>query len=204
MSKTKSDDGSYTIRWSSAKPSCGWLILDIASLMETVKIDLDNAFQTIGGNIYQQTFGCPIGGNLSAIYANVLCAYDEFSALKALRNDSKLVAGIRQVDDLLLFIAYKRHDERSRIRKDEIRELFLRKEGVYRGGLELEIQPCLERSHDCTTFKFAGTIVSVFHSKAPTCHPFLKNERKLFDKGTLEFSRFIETTSFVPPPYKRS
>ena len=50
------------------------------------------------------------------------------------------MAGIRQVDDLLLFVAYKRLDTESKEFAQNIVRKVLLKESVYHGGLELEEQ----------------------------------------------------------------
>src|SRR5438552_3248699 len=74
ISTTKINNGKYDIYWSGAKGSCGWGSIDIPSLIDVVNIDLDNAFQTVGGKMFKQNFGCPIGGKLSARLNN---AFDE-------------------------------------------------------------------------------------------------------------------------------
>src|SRR3954454_13317728 len=62
--------------------------------------------QARGNDIFKQIRGCPIGGFLSAIYANVKCAYDEFYFIKRWKNDKHKIYGIRQVDDLIFWVAY--------------------------------------------------------------------------------------------------
>ena len=53
-------------------------------VMTVVDIDLKYTYQTRGSDIFLQKHGCPIGGYLSAIYANVKCAFDEFNFMKNL------------------------------------------------------------------------------------------------------------------------
>ena len=59
-----------------------------------------------GEDILKQKHGCPIGGFLSCIYANIKCAKDEYDFLNSLKVHKRRIYGIRQVDDLLLFIAF--------------------------------------------------------------------------------------------------
>lgn len=142
----------------------------------------------------------------SAIYANVLCAYYENEAIKSIGYDHRLVAGIRQVDDLLLFIAYEHDNKKSENKAISLKEYFLGPNRVYKGGLHLEIQqPILQSKFKCT-LKFAGTKVLIEWDCGLkfSCQPFLKNYVGLLKNGSLDYPRFIHKTSAAPVIYKRS
>ena len=206
ISTTKTSDGKYDMYWSRAKGNCGWRSIDIPSLLDVVNIDLDNAFQTIGGKMYKQNFGCPIGGKLSAIYANVLCAFDENSFFKSLGRVGRRIAGIRQVDDLLFMVSYEMEDRVSREEAERVRDLILRKGGVYKGGLELVPQEPVYQQDKKIIFKFAGTEVCIFKEGKIKfqCRPLLKNLQGLQNNGRLDFPRFVEITSICPTTHKIS
>ena len=54
----------------------------------------------------------PGGGLLSALYANVTCAYQEHQFLSKYKNTlTKHMTGIRQMDDLILFIHHEKNDK---------------------------------------------------------------------------------------------
>jgi hypothetical protein len=206
ISTCKDDNGKHVIYWSSVKGSCGWRTLDIPSLLEIVDIDLDNTFQSVGGMILKQKFGCPIGGNLSAIYANILCAFDENTILNTWKNDRKLLSGIRQVDDLILFIAYDKTKPQTKNKAAEIKEKILTKNHVYRGGLELVEQKPLSEGTYFTLCKFAGTKILITRKSRIIidCQPLQKNEQSLLEGKETIFPRFIHKSSADPPSHKKS
>ena len=109
ISKFKNtDDGKKKIiRFSSSRGSQDEYTFTKDDLINIVTFDLNTSYQTRGKDVLHQTHGCPIGGFLSAIYANVKCAYDEFKFLREIKHLKKRVYGIRQMDDLILFISYK-------------------------------------------------------------------------------------------------
>jgi hypothetical protein len=162
-------------------------------------MDLNNTYQSVSGEVFKQIHGCPIGGNLSGIYANVLCAFQENEAIRKLGTSYLRVAGIRQVDDLLLFLAYDKRNSQSLISAEAIRREFLQLERVYKGGLELEEQQPLTESRNLRLFKFAGTKVLVDTRKAVKlhCEPFLKNETSLLLNGSQSFPRFFRNSSYA-------
>src|SRR4051794_15190593 len=85
----------------------------VDDLLLVVTLDLHLAYQRRGDVIMRQKHGCPIGGFLSPIYANVKCARDEFIFMNEVGKARCKICGIRQVDDLILMIAYRDHDRKS-------------------------------------------------------------------------------------------
>jgi hypothetical protein len=118
------------------------IIFNLNDLFEIVDFDLQNTYTTIGNQIFKQNDGCPMGGLLSSFYGNTTCAYHEnmFLNTDPLSND---IWGIRQMDDLTLFIAHNKNDPNTKRDNDRIRNHI--QNNVYRGGLEAEIQ---EPDHD--------------------------------------------------------
>ena len=111
ISKFKdANTGKKQIKWASTQGSEEEYTFTIDDLILVVLYDLNNSYQSRGKDIFLQKYGCPIGGFLSAIYANVKCAYDEFMFMKEERANVRNMYGIRQMDDLILFKAY---DNRS-------------------------------------------------------------------------------------------
>jgi len=128
-------------------------------ILTVVDIDLRYTYQTRGNDIFLQTHGCPIGGYLSAIYANVKCAFDEFNFMKTLGSIKSRVYGIRQMDDLILWIAYERGNPTSIQEARTIRKRILRYDNAYKGGLELEVQDYEMNVDGTSKHKFAGTYI---------------------------------------------
>lgn len=112
------------------------------NLEDLVEMDLMFCYVKVGDVLMHQGQGAPIGGMLSRFYGDVVCAYQEWNFIKTLGREGRRVYGIRQVDDLLIVMAWDGRREaskkwcewvRQRIRGEEKEE---RK--VYRGGLEIE------------------------------------------------------------------
>lgn len=80
--------------------------------------------------------------------------------MNSIGEDKRRIYGIRQVDDLLLLIAY---DERNHSSKEEATHWegkVLEKGGVGNGRAVGEI--CLEHNDAlCLSFEFAGTIITI-------------------------------------------
>ena len=99
LSREKGDKNSWTF--------------DVSDIMTIINLDLATAYQTKGQDIYIQKNGCPMGGLLSAIYANIKCAYDEVNFIHRIGMKHNKFFGIRQMDDLILWIAYTKNDKKS-------------------------------------------------------------------------------------------
>src|SRR5438309_8238305 len=60
LSKIKDDEGNYLVKWSSVKGVDGWITFDLQTILDVVNIDLQNAFQSVSGEVVRQIHGCPI------------------------------------------------------------------------------------------------------------------------------------------------
>ena len=139
--------------------------ISFSDIIKTIKIDLKYTHSTVGKTIIRQRIGCPIGGKISGSYANIYCAKDEYEFIEKMKGkgiNEKRIQAIRQMDDLVMWIAYKRGDKKTKIEAKEIRkEMFDVEEGktnVYKGGLNLELEPIKWKGNG-TKFiqEFAGT-----------------------------------------------
>ena len=133
----------HVVRWSSSRGSDTEFTCTLEDIITVVTIDLHYCYQRRGNDILLQSKGCPIGGFLSAIYANITCSYYEFNFMNKISQVKKRIYGIRQVDDLILFIAYNPCIPSTRDTANIIKNTVVRTNYVYRGGLELEEQPPL-------------------------------------------------------------
>jgi hypothetical protein len=113
------------------------VIFSLEDLYAIIDFDLNNTYTTIGNQIFKQNEGCPMGGLLSSFYGNNTCAFHENSFL-ANEPLAKNIWGIRQMDDLTLFIAHKKNDPNTAQDNARIRHHI--QHNVYKGGLEAEIQ----------------------------------------------------------------
>lgn len=113
------------------------VIFNLNDLYTIIDFDLRNTYTTIGNQIFKQNEGCPMGGLLSSFYGNTTCAFHENNFL----NNEPLarnIWGIRQMDDLTLFIAHDKSDPKRITNNNYIRNQITN--NVYKGGLEAEIQ----------------------------------------------------------------
>ena len=192
ISKTKNPlTGKKDIWWSSTQGSEKENTFTIDDLINIVIIDLNNSYVSRGTDIFHQTNGCPMGGFLSAIYANVKCAYDEFNFLKDNRMLQKKIFGIRQMDDLFLMIAYTKNDLASLNRAIRIKNNFLQKNKVYKGGLELEEQKYIHINKNTSKHDFAGTNIYITQpDHGPIeiiCKPMNKNLENILSETDKNF-----------------
>ena len=65
------------VRWGNTTQNENTVALTFNDLMNIYNLDLDYSFATSRGDIFYQKGGCPIGGLISAFYANTVCAYHE-------------------------------------------------------------------------------------------------------------------------------
>jgi len=160
------------------------ITLDFKDLRAVVMIDLAFTHSTVGKTILKQNQGCPIGGILSSFYANLVCARNEHSFLTKPDNDRKdRIYGIRQIDDLTLWIAYEHDNKESEQQaNDLLGELLDQSTGtsaVYTHGLTLELEQHKEtKQNGMIHFEhdFAGTTISGdLNSKAFECKTLNKN-----------------------------
>lgn len=90
-------------------------------MIMAVNYDLAHNFCMVGGTVYEQVNGCPIGGLLSAFYANVYCAHDEQAFLRKWEHLRQSFYAIRQMDDLIFVIVMDDEDEEHNKRLLEMR-----------------------------------------------------------------------------------
>ena len=154
-----------SIRWSSSIGNDDEYTFAIDGLINIVTVDLANAYQCRGKDILNQIHGCPIGGFLSAIYANVKCAFDEHMFLNKIGTLRNRLFGIRQMDDLLLFIAYKDNDHLSLTEAHTLKKHVLAINVTYKGGLELEEQECVKANKYISVHKFSGNLITVIQAQ---------------------------------------
>lgn len=87
------------------------ITFDFNMLRDIVNLDLKYTHSRMGKALLKQKLGCPIGGILSCFYANLFCSYQENRLLAS--GIGNKVYGIRQVDDLVMWIAYRNNDHKS-------------------------------------------------------------------------------------------
>src|ERR1051325_4227774 len=207
ISKLKNaDTGKKYVRWSGVVGDEDHYTFSLDDLILIVMYDLRNSYQSRGKDVFLQIYGCPIGGFLSAIYANVKCAYDEFLFLQRIKFHINNIYGIRQMDDLILFIAYDGNSPNSEERALAIKKQVLEKDCAYKGGLELEEQQYDQIDNVTTRHKFAGTNIYVHQPTNDNiyifCAPLNKNREAINSTGQQLIPRFIPKNSMVPQHYK--
>jgi hypothetical protein len=129
-------DGKHIIdiRWGRDRTNNDNLTLTFEQIRLAVEFDLAHNYCRVGDTILEQVEGCPIGGLLSALYANIYCAYDEREFMKRWEHVEDQYYAIRQMDDMLMVIRWDPEDEKM---QDEL--LKMRKdvgENLYTGGLK--------------------------------------------------------------------
>ena len=175
------------------------LIFSRKDILNIVNLDLNTSYQTKGNDLFIQNHGCPMGGFLSAIYANIKCAFDELKFIQTLGKKSDRIYGIRQMDDLILWISYDPNDHASYKEAIHIKNFILGKNNAYSGGLELEIQDPINLPNPEGTKlnKFSGTIITLettpFRSTSN-----LSTKTMTIHLGWQKFPRFIPKNSYVP------
>ena len=147
------------------------IVFSLNDLQEIIDFDLDNTFTSIGDQLFKQFKGCPMGGLLSAFYANVTCAYHENCFMNTHPQLASQIEGIRQMDDLLLFIV----STNPTTAKTDIKKMTQKlQHEIYKGGLTVELQEPDTVSDTGVMHKFAGhevhtrTKLSDIYSTTPT------------------------------------
>src|SRR5690606_12917397 len=83
-------------------------------IMKIVELDLDTVYLKCKGSVWKQKQGCPMGGFLSAMYANIKCFHDESIFIRNLKKQARRIYAIRQIDDLIMWVAYDNKDRSSK------------------------------------------------------------------------------------------
>jgi hypothetical protein len=131
----------------------------MADLLDIIEFDLANTYTSVGNQVFKQHKGCPMGGMLSSFYGNATCAYHENTYLNSTPYANH-IWGIRQMDDLTLFIAHSLDDTDAPHNVEVIKNDI--EHNVYKGGLEAEVQPPDEDTPTKVMHKFAGHEVHVY------------------------------------------
>ena len=157
----------YDVAWGKGYEEENHIAITFAQIIDAVDLDLNFAFCSIGRDIFKQRQGCPIGGCLSSIYANVKCAFDEHMFNFTNKTFSSRVFAIRQMDDMLVWVAFDKEDEKSRELAEYFKKAILTTGCLYKGGLVLEEQPLLAKGKRFT-HKFAGTLIYGYEDDTTT------------------------------------
>jgi hypothetical protein len=165
----------------------------------------------IGNTIIKQKKGCPIGGILSGSYANIYCAKNEYEFLKRQEEiiDIRRIQGIRQMDDLILWIAYNEESNLSKKQTADILEELYNTETeqtkVYKGGLNLEMQT-IKYNKKKKSFKmdFAGTrIHGTTNAKELYTRTLNKNIKHIRKHGIQKYTRYPNKETYIHDNIKR-
>jgi hypothetical protein len=187
------------------------ITIHLDDIMKVVNIDLNYAYSEISNIIPHQIIGCPMGGQLSGLYANVYCAYDEHNFLSSdiFKNTTPdILQGIRQMDDLVAWIAYSPNDKASIKRAHEISETICNKSTmeskVYTGGLILKPEPIKYYNtgnnfvHDFAGSKIYGNI----QCDELFCTTLNKNIQHITTHGEQKIARYPHADSYIPNDMK--
>lgn len=205
----KSNDLKYpdNVRWGKGLDDENTVTLTFEDLMNIYTLDLDHSFTISQGIVNWQKLGCPIGGNLSSFFANTVCAYHEWKYLTSLGKAAENIYGIRQVDDLLIWVATERGNRKSLRAAKSIKRKFLKQNGVYKGGLELEEEPIkttYTRGIKTHHHEFAGVHISVqSRDPAMTCTTLNKNRESINNGDGQIIVRFPPWNSYTTDQSKR-
>ena len=71
--------------WAEREADEDYFSFTLDDILNIVTLDLQFTYQIRGEHIFKQKHGCPIGGFLSCIYANIKCAKDEYDFLNEKR-----------------------------------------------------------------------------------------------------------------------
>ena len=172
-------------------------------IMNVVSLDIDNVYVTCRGAVWKQNQGCPIGGFLSAMYANIKCMYDEKTFIHNLGTQARRIYAIRQVDDLIMWIAYNREDSKTRMWAEEKKEEII-KGTLYKGGLILEEQEVDLSVQGEQRRKFCGTwVVRKDEENEMWVIPRNVNEESLIQEGRQKIPRYVSAQAWTNSTYKK-
>ena len=91
-------------RWSDRNQRT-FVEMDVDQIYDVAVFDLENCFYLIGGQVYQQTVGIPMGSPLSPALAILICAYYEHRFLTTFHtHESVHMFPSRYMDDLNMFV----------------------------------------------------------------------------------------------------
>jgi hypothetical protein len=207
VSRSRSDKYPDNVRWGRSQSDENVVTMTFQNLMHIYTLDLNYSFATCNNKIFYQKIGCPIGGLISAFYANTVCAFHEYTYLKSMANVNTRIYGIRQMDDLLIWIAIDRKDKKTKERAYAIKRKILEKNGVYKGGLELEeeeVRHIRQKGRMSYIHEFSGTKIKVTELQpTATCRTLNKNYKMIKTHGTQKRARFPHWNSYTSEQTKR-
>jgi hypothetical protein len=199
----KSHEAKYpdNVRWGRGTDTDNTATLTFEDLKNIYNLDLDYSFTTAKGKINYQKKGVPIGGFLSGFYANTVCAYFEHKYLTSLKHTAHKIFGIRQMDDLLVWIATDKNIASTRKHAQAIKRKILKLNGVYLGGLELEeekVNTTWINKEKHFIHEFAGLEITL-RAKNPTmiCRTLNKNKHSMAKMNEQTIVRFPPWESYT-------
>jgi hypothetical protein len=180
------------VRWGTDRTREENIVVTFDMIIEAVEFDLAHNYCVVGDRILEQLKGCPIGGLLSAIYANIYCAHDEMVFAKRWKDQEHLYYAVRQMDDGLLAIRWDEGDE-----EQQSLALALREDArthLYTGGPACEV----EKKVDCMGRKvrvWAGLQLRV-GEQGLICKTHNKNEESILMLGKQKYPRYTQGYSY--------
>jgi hypothetical protein len=87
------------VKWGSDRRNEENVVLSFEQIMLAVEFDLAHNYCALGESTFEQGGGCPIGGLVSALYANIYCAHDERNFCEQWKHVAHLFYAVRQMDD---------------------------------------------------------------------------------------------------------
>jgi hypothetical protein len=191
----------YSVNWGRGMAEENQTTLTHQNIMDIVDIDLSFAYTTVGKDVFKQNYGCPIGGNLSSVYANLKCAFDEALACANNPNFSKNIFAIRQMDDLVGWIRYHNYKSSHDVAQF-YKNAILTTNSIYKGGLILEEQP-IQLTSKSFKHKFAGTnIIGTYDLSTLFCIHRNKNWDNLVSNRKQKVLCFPHADSKISPRVK--
>jgi hypothetical protein len=195
----------YIVRWGKAYNEEN-TNLTIQQISEIINYDLQHCYTTIGGKIYKQIIGAPMGGLLSTNYANICCAFDEDCFLRVNTELTTNILGIRQIDDALIFVTYPNNNQT----KQENAERFINgfdndKNPIYKDGLKCKKQDVkYDLPNNTYNFSFIGTHIQIKAKgkSTPQIQTQCKNWGNFLTSGKQKFLRLINANSYTPQRIK--
>lgn len=189
------------VRWGRSHNDEDMITITFDDLMNIFDLDLSYSFFKIADKLYYQKIGCPMGGHLSAFYANTVCAYHEWLHTSKLEKNGIRTSAIRQMDDLVQWITYDVNDEKSFHEAVEMKDHILKTNGVYKGGLEMEeqtVRQVSKRDGNYHVHTFAGTEIWIRDKDIKAhCKTYNKNWPQIRNKGTQSLIRYPPWNSYT-------
>jgi hypothetical protein len=180
------------VRWGTDNTRAENIIVTFALIMEAVEFDLAHNYCGVGVNVYEQLEGCPIGGLMSAIYANIYCAHDERAFAERWRGAEHLYYAMRQMDDGLLVIRWDEGDEEQQRLATALRDDA--RTNLYTGGPSCEVEEKIDWMGRKVRV-WAGLQLRV-GEQGLICKTHNKNEESISTLGVQKYPRYTQGYSY--------